>query len=188
MNMTDIPRLRPGQEVGCETKELSSTDQERLELGRKAAQLLGYHGLKADVTGQLTVDLENIGNLGKALLALDIEVLDTMSVFRYQQAELLRRNTEYFLQQLRGGNIYQMFQWGWRPAAWEHTEVNSYTEAIPEFVLNKAVQVKEKVSNVKFYVQHLNEPKADPFLVAVLDREVYFIEVWAEPRFEGRIK
>lgn len=187
MQLQDIPRVKPGQEVDFESKQLSGVDQERLALGRKASTLLGYRALKSEVTGQVVTPIEEIGDLGKTLMTLDIEVLDAASVLRYQQEELCRRNTEWTLEQLRGNQLGRIVTWGWNLATWSHTKLSDYTEPIPEFVLSKAVEIKEKLPTVEFHIHHLSIPKADPFLIAVLGKELYFVEVWDEPRFEGRV-
>lgn len=46
------------------------------------------------------------------------------------------------------------------------------------------MQIKEACPDVVFHVHHMTDPKADPFLIAQLGRELYYVEVWAEPRFE----
>lgn len=187
LKLQDIPRCKPGQEVDFEKSQLSNIDQERLDLGRRAASLLGYRTLKSEVTGQVVVPIEEIGDLGKTLMTLDIEVLDAASVFRYQNEEVCRRNTEWCLEQLRGNQLSRMVSWGWSLSTWQHTKIADYSQPVPEFVLHKAVQIKEKLPATEFHIVHLSDPKADPFLVAVLGKELYFIEVWDEPRFEGRI-
>jgi len=189
ITLQDIPRLRPGQEIGQAERQLSAMDQERLSLGQKAASLLGYRVLKSEVTGSIVVPLEDIGELGKALLSLDVEILDAATVIRYQQQEAMRHTIEKANELLRRGQFayYAAAMWGFTPARWDATEIAKYAEPIPEFVISKAVQIKEAVPKVEFFVQHLNEPKADPFLVAKLNTEVYYVEVWAEPRFEGRV-
>jgi hypothetical protein len=187
MQIAEIPRIKPGQEIDFAKKQLSVMDQERLELGNKAASVLGYRGLKSEVTGQIVVPLEDLGELGKALLVLDIEILDAGSVLKYQQDEICRRNTDWVMEQVRSNQLTRMVTWGWNLSSWQHTKIADYGQPIPEFVLHKAVQIKEKLPKVEFHIQHLTDPKADPFLIAVLGKELYFIEAWDEPRFEGRL-
>jgi hypothetical protein len=186
LRIADIPRVKVGHTIDTQNKALSGMESERLELGRKASQLLGYRALSAAVLGSVEVPIEQIGDLGKALLAIEIETLDTAHVLRYQHYEAARLNEELTTALLHGNKLHNYLRW-WTAAKWESTPLKDYSEPIPEFVVSKAVQIAEKFPKVEFYVQHLNQPKADPFLVATLDREVYYIEAWDEPRFEGRV-
>lgn len=66
---------------------------------------------------------------------------------------------------------------------WTNTEIKHYQQPIPEFVLNKALQIKEKVPNAQFFIEHLEE-KYDPFLKVKHGNLDLYIEVWDEPKFE----
>jgi asparagine synthetase B (glutamine-hydrolysing) len=70
--------------------------------------------------------------------------------------------------------------------AWEKSLLEDYNQPVPEFVLNKAVQIAEQVPETKFYVVHM-ERVQDPFLLVKLGGEEIYVEVWEEPLFEGRI-
>lgn len=181
--LTDIPRIHVGQSVAVVGAE--HTD-DRANLAVKAKSLLGYRALMHEVSGAVDSSTD-IGKLGKTLLELDVEVLHPGSVIEYQVNEAARRTKQELNRLLTANQLERVFSWGFSAAKWEYTEISKYSEAIPEFVLNKAVGIKESCPDVKFYVHHLNDPKADPFLVAVLGEEVYFVEVWEEPRFEGRM-
>jgi hypothetical protein len=183
MNVTlqDLPRVKAGTSAHAVNLPTDELNQERLLLATRAASLLGYHALTADVTGERVVGIVT-GRLTETLRQLDIEVLDTESVLRYQMAELSDRNLASARER------FSDYATGWfSNASWTHTELTSYQQPVPEFVLEKAIRVKEALPEVKFFVQHLTEPKADPFLIAKLDREVYYVEAWDEPRFEGRM-
>jgi hypothetical protein len=187
LKLQDIPRIRVGQEMPILSEKLDAFGRERAELATKAKNLLGYKVLSGEISGSFQATSVELGKLATALLALDLEVLDMGMVFAYQVDEAARRTKQELDRLVRGGQVKQVFQWGFSPAEWKHTELKSYGEAIPEFVLDKAVRLKEKCPDVQFFVHHLNDPKADPFLVATLGEEVFFLEAWDEPRFEGRI-
>lgn len=147
----------------------------RAQLASKAEMLLGYTTLKENV--------RVAGELGKVLLELDIEPFTKDSVERYKKSKMTkityRRNWT---------NVTETRKWTRHP-------ISGYSKPIPEFVLNKAVQIKEKLPDVQFLIDELGTVRRlkkiqppDPFLVAVLGNEEYYIEVWDEPKFEGRIR
>lgn len=73
---------------------------------------------------------------------------------------------------------------------WDMDSLEHYEEEVPTFVLNKALQIKEKIPSAKFVIDSLqvNAVDKDPFLVVFLDKERYYIEVWDEPTFEAEQK
>jgi hypothetical protein len=179
--LKDIPRVKAGTSAASGKKSLTEVDQERLYLATRAKDLLGYERLSADVTGTRVIGTRE-GKLTQALLQMDFTVLDSATVIDYQLDEVTRRNREHIADHL----------WDWCvgyyvPACWQRTKLNEYSQPIPEFALDKAIKIKEKFPEVDFYIQHLNDPKADPFLIATYDREVYYIEAWAEPGFEAQL-
>jgi len=184
ITLQDIPRVKAGLSVKPNAKELDEVQQERLYLATRAKDLLGYSALVSDVTGERVVGTRE-GKLTEALRALDMEVLDTATVVEYQIAKVFEDTRLHAFAHLRDyATGYYSF------ASWQKTELGKYDQAIPEFVLDKAIRLKEQLPEVRFHVMHLSDPKADPFLVAslpVYDAEIYFIEAWDEPRFEGRV-
>lgn len=182
MNITlqDIPRVKAGCTAKTAMRELSEVDQERLYLATRAKDLLGYSGLVADVTGEVAVP--KLGPLAEALHTLDIQTLDTSTVIEYQMQEMVRATREKIL-----GGLDDWAVGYFSEAGWSKTSLESYEQPVPEFVLEKAIRLKEKLPEVRFYVQHMRDPKADPFLVASYGREIYYVEAWDEPRFEGRV-
>jgi hypothetical protein len=184
LTLQEIPRVKAGLAAKLETKDLDEIGQERLYLATRAKDLLGYTALVSDVTGEVVVGKRE-GKLTEALCTLDIEVLDTGTVIDYQISKAIEETREYAKTHLRDyATGYFSF------ATWSKTELGQYTQAIPEFVLDKAIRIKEAIPEVRFHVQHMSNPKADPFLVASLpgyDQEIYYIEAWDEPRFEGRV-
>lgn len=84
---------------------------------------------------------------------------------------------------------------------WKLLTLRTYSGAVPEFALRKALQIADACPNVIFYVDqlvHAPDPNdqeylrrqreavrlRDPFLVAVLGSETYYIEVWDEQEYE----
>jgi hypothetical protein len=191
MQIADIPRLKVGGSLAQgERPPAGMMDGERMELAIKAETTLGYRRLKNEMTGTPETPVESIKELGVTLLALDIEVLDMPTVLRYQHEMVRALNQEFTDNLLAAGRTHRYFteSYGFASAKWETTGLSEYAEPIPEFVLSKAVQIKEKLPAVEFYVQHLNQPKEDPFLIAKHGKEIYIVEVWQEPRFEGRVR
>lgn len=78
--------------------------------------------------------------------------------------------------------------------SWRQHEISSYAGTIPEFVLHKAIQIKREVPDAALFVEQLYEqeerhiiPNRDPFLVAKLGDECYYIEVWDEKEYEVKL-
>lgn len=166
--------------------KLTKPSHGMVSLAKKTKTLLGYP-LLADHVLQP-------GQLGRALMKLDIAILSNESVERYK------------LEMLRGARRKHRTTYRMRyKVLWKDTPIRSYTSPIPEFVLNKAVQVKEAVPQAAFSVEHLNVRKQkrvpvlarptrrdwDPFLKVSHGsgnkRETYYIEVWDEPKFEDKL-
>lgn len=67
-----------------------------------------------------------------------------------------------------------------------------YFGYIPEFALAKAIQLRELNPSVQFQVDYLDTHEQvtypDPFLVAILGKEEYYIDVWDEPEFERQTR
>ena len=181
LTLQDIPRHRAGVETSIQDVATDALSSERGRLAARAADLLGYKALVADVAGVSSFGVYS-GKLTETLLKLEMNVLDASVVIKYQMEEIARRTEEVIRERLD--------QWvaGWFSAAsWQHTPLKSYTRPVPEFVLDKAIRIKEAVPDVDFYIQHLSDPKADPFLIAKLGEEIYYIEAWDEPRFENSL-
>lgn len=68
---------------------------------------------------------------------------------------------------------------------WVLQYLSTYRLPVPEFALRKALQVAKAVPDCELYVEFIeNVPAGDPFLVAELGTERYWLEVWDEPKFE----
>jgi hypothetical protein len=180
LTLQDIPRIKAGTTTATGTKSLDEVDQERLYLATRAQDVLGYGLLRQQVTGERKVGVCE-GKLTETMLKLDLPILDTATVIEYQLEEMTRRNREFISTHL---NDWAGSGWQTTPARWSKTKLDAYEMPIPEFVLDKAIKIKEALPGVNFYIQHLDDPKADPFLVACHDKEVYYVEAWDESRFE----
>lgn len=180
MKLQDIPRVKAGVAL-APTSEISEMGGERAKLATRAADLLGYRRLADDVAGRLSLGVK-VGKLAETLRSLDLTVLDAESVVSYQIEEAARRTKEAI------ADNFWNYVTGWFSAAsWTHTQLTEYDRPIPEFALDKAIRIKEAMPEVTFVIQHMSDPKADPFLVAVVGKEIYFVEAWDEPRFESTL-
>ncbi len=75
-----------------------------------------------------------------------------------------------------------------RKYAWVKTWLDAYKEPIPLFALSLATQVIELLPEAQFQVDSLvcEERVLDPFLVMKYRDQLFYLDVWDEPRFEGR--
>lgn len=79
-----------------------------------------------------------------------------------------------------------------RERKWTMKKLSEYTEPVPEFALQTAVDVKQAHPEVEFYVCTLEENRlvVDPFLVLRVrdghETRDYYLEVWNEADFHGR--
>lgn len=151
---------------------------ERQTLAEKASQLLHY--------GRLAQD-ERVGQLAKALGELDIWPLNQSDVEQYMKD----MQEETYREKNRGKSFADV------DVAWKTVHISRYEKPIPEFVLRKAVAVKEKLPKADIRVHELIEERLrfgvmnnrtlDPFLSVEFNGEFYYIEVWDEPKFEAKM-
>ena len=159
MTIKDLPRLK-----------LQGTFEAPVStLADEAASILGY-STGSPVVVQTTP-------LASALAALDIEVLDWRAVLRYQFQKQADENIKTMPEQ----------DWQWRrEQSWHTTPIEKYTKPIPDFVLNKAIQIKKALPACEILIEEL-ESTPDPFLVVRLKKdwryEGYYVEVWDETSF-----
>jgi len=114
-------------------------------------------------------------SLSEVLHGLDIEILSRDSVCRYQRQK--RHDLEKAAQD-QDPPSYASYYWG---------ETNiADAENVPPFVLRKAIDIKRACPEVKLMVESISSDP-DPFLVAKLGRETYYIEVWDEKDFEKEL-
>lgn len=167
------------------------------KLAKQAQRVLGYGGLLTFTAGgRLQAVLENLG----------IEILDPSAVFEYQSkygnAELSEPVRFYDSESDDDDDDEDEEEEDDRPRAkkkvksagrqnssWNRVGIAEYVKAIPEFVVRKAIQIKEALPQVQIFVEELRRDP-DPFLVICFEGENYFeeyyVEVWEEPKFEGR--
>jgi hypothetical protein len=151
-------------------------DDPRQKLATDAEALLGYTPLREE--------LRTPGTLKRVLAQLEMEVLDRDSVVAYKKQMAAHYET--------AGKMVQ--------PTWRLTTLKEYKKPVPEFVLQKAVEIKKLLPEAEFYVEEL---AVDPFLIVSLtplsdfvlgvqtlnrsmDEEMSaYVEVWSEPKFEA---
>jgi hypothetical protein len=169
---------------------------EVLSLAADAEVILGYSLLRNSLDAPADTP-----RLAQVLAELGIEVLNKADVLDYMRERLCDRTLE-LLDEWQKSNPAALGSWGYGAnfsgPSWEATPIDKYREAIPEFVVNKAVQIKRALPEAEIFIRHLTEDK-DPFLEVTLGKatdydadrngsERYFVEVWEEPKFEGRLR
>lgn len=165
MKIQDIPRVK--LQGAVEAPENMLADD--------AATLLGYKA------GTRTV--VKVTPLAAALAELDIEPLEWRAVRRYQFEAAAAANTA------RLAEVTDPDFQDWRSELeWTRTPISKYAEPIPDYVLNKAIQIKRALPDVEIIVEALQQ-NPDPFLIVrVKDGyryEGYYVEVWDERSFVG---
>jgi hypothetical protein len=146
-----------------------------LSIADLAAEILGYNVKEVKEEHEQVVVLPT---LRAALAELEIEILNERDVARYKMEK------RHASEKAKAGDFPQrevlLF--------WQDTPIDRYRKPIPEFVLNKAIQIKRAVPEVTISIEELDE-NPDPFLVVNIGyKEKYYIEVWEEPGFEGRAR
>ena len=136
-------------------------DDEICTLATEVKEKLGYAGLDIAVQNHA---------LKACLAKLEIEPFDPVQVGKYKGDTLRALNAEHDI--MYGYNY------------WAMTELKQYAKAVPEFVLRKALQIHEELPNAKFFVDECKF-HPDPFLVVAHGDEIWWIEVWDEPKFEA---
>jgi hypothetical protein len=165
-----------------ETKELEQITDEGFV--KEAKSLLGYRVLETAWTFKKVLDILN---------ELGIEPFDDVKVVAYKA----ERQEALFKRTRRSNN------WGGTVTTttrgeWVMDRLSGYRKEVPAFALVRAAAVKKALNKAKiegtFHVEELQKrtsrsesrPAFDPFMVLeVLDRKLY-LDVWDEPKFEGR--
>ena len=154
-------------------------------IAEEAEAVLGYSRLKQE-------HKEPTSPLRSEMAKLQIEVLKDSSVKRYQLERLKEHATEKFNEWLSAATIDNLSSI--TLPAWHHRKIEEYSEPIPEFVLNKAIQIKKAIPDAVILIESL-EDYPDPFLIVALKdprysyiyKEQVYVEVWKEPKFEGTL-
>jgi hypothetical protein len=171
-------------EIKRETITVLEWSEPCVSLAAEAQEVLGYSRLREE---QKTKDTYT--ELQLALSELGIEALNAADVKKYQTELLKERTAEKFQQWLLDpGSMFL-------GPGWEKTEIGKYHQPIPEFVINKAIQIKRRLPDILIFVEHLSD-HPDPFLVVAtkhpdyqyVHKEEIYVEVWEEPKFEGKIR
>ncbi len=75
---------------------------------------------------------------------------------------------------------------------WVMVSVANFQGNVPEFALSKALQINREIPRASLNVEYLTETtelgtrrEPDPFLVAVLDDECYYLDVWDEKEYSS---
>jgi len=131
------------------------------QLARDAELILGYEHLADTI-------IRSRPTLSEVLHKLDIEIIPYSAVKKYQAA----KKTEIAKQ-----NKASEYRYSWRQ------QKIQAAEDVPAFVLRKAIEIKRACPDVKLFVEALDETP-DPFLIAELGRETYYVEVWDEKDFD----
>lgn len=162
-----------------------------ISVGTEAAEILGYSMLaqvSADVTER---------PIAKALHDLEIEILNRQDVDRYKgehRVEVARKQFEEWVE--KAAKDASRYEWDTFTAPnWARRKISEYKEPIPEFVLAKAIQIKKALPECQIMIEFLTNA-LDPFLVVQSatantwddPAERYYVEVWEEPKFEGRLR
>jgi hypothetical protein len=157
-------------EVNLQDLDLSDPRQ---KLATEAEALLGYTPLRQE--------LRTPGTLRRVLAKLEITILDEASVDAYK-----KQMVEHY--ESHGKMVMP---------TWRLTRLRAYAEPVPEFVLQKAIEIKRELPEAEFYIDQL---AVDPFLIVSLkeitdwsiNRErkldpetAAYVEVWGEPKFEA---
>jgi len=156
-------------------EKLSVTPVGELEanLAEMAAEILGYSAVEAKREAEY---VQAMPKLKSALANLEIEILNPNDVARYKMEK--RHAAECRLLTERSEREPQLF--------WQEREIAKYRKPIPDFVLNKAIQIKKEIPECTLNIEELDE-NPDPFLLVKIGySEEYYVEVWSEPRFERR--
>lgn len=160
-----------------------AVDTMQAELARDAERLLGYRVMRAR--------LRLPDPLLAALAKLEIEPFDVSTVGQYK-AEMVKyaQSEARKLDAAEGVDRYSVMA---RVASWKVYRLDQYSKPVPEYVLEKALQIKRECPAAGFQIEELDVVK-DPFLIVTGPGELrgsivipqrYHIEVWDEAEFES---
>lgn len=188
MEMTEIRK----QSLGV----IDRVDEALTSLAEQAKELLGYDVLQKH-TGRVPTIV--MTPLQLALKTLEIDIYNITDVATYQKERMIeqtRANLEKWIKEdLNEKNSFHRRFVNFSGPVWEKTEIKRYSEPIPEFVIAKAVQIKQAYPECELWVESLTD-HPDPFLIVGIPNgrayypptEMYYVEVWEEPKFEGHLR
>ncbi len=70
---------------------------------------------------------------------------------------------------------------------WKLVPLKGYERAVPEFAIQRAVQLKKELPTAEIFIDEYIAKKVDPFLVVKHGEEQFYIDVWDEPKFEAQL-
>jgi len=191
MATTTMTTTMTHAEIKRSSLAVLSSDSLVAGLLTEAEEVLGYSAKKALIkNGEEVAEMP----LASALARLEMDVLDKADVEKYKKEHLKEVAARTFAAWMTSDSSWYSIP------TWMRTKIDEYKEPIPEFVLDKAIQIKKAVPDVAIFVEWLNE-SPDPFLVVCTqtqresgaykyseDVEAYYVEAWDEPKFEGRLR
>lgn len=175
LNPRNLPRMLP-RGTRLQGEALS-------ELGRKASEVLGYEYL-----AQNTADSPR-RSLSQVLQELQIEVFETEAVEKYmaEKLEAIRNKTQKLPKESNPEEDEEDNNYDPSSVSWHKTRIGQYNHPMPESVIALAIFIKESCPGADFTVHSLAKADPDPFLSVRYNGELFYIEVWAEPKFTGKL-
>ena len=164
-----------------------------VKLSRKPLEVAGLKSLTDDALMAEVKDVLGYGQVDKAVTLkkvtdifkeLDIEPFDPVKVAAYKKSESSRITKTY----------YRDYNRVTTHGYWKSTPLNQYQREIPAFALLRATQIKKALNaaNIEsnFQIEELTKKSQsfvyDPFMVLHVAGKKLYIDVWNEPKFEGR--
>jgi hypothetical protein len=147
----------------------------------KAEAVFGYSWLRR----RLGIDP---GSLARTLKELGIEPLPLEDIKKQKKEKAIMAEqeayAEYKERSRRDG--YRGLALGTHVhATWRVVPLKNYEGDVPEFVLSRALEIKERMPSAEFEVEELRvEKRYDPLLVVSCGRERFYIDVWDERDLE----
>ena len=175
LKVVDEPSRDMLRRVPVEVQDMDLTDP-RQKLAAEAEALLGYTPLRQE--------LRTPGTLKRVLAKLEISVLEEKGVLAYKKQMAEHYSTS--------GKMFD--------PTWRITPLKDYRQQVPEFALQKAIEIKRELPEAMFYVEQL---AIDPFLIVTLNplqdfaspwntlkraldpETAVYVEAWSEPKFEA---
>lgn len=151
--------------IGVIVSEALERTEERVKRASLARLALGYKELSlavAETRQRLT-----LADVEEGLREAGIQIFDNGDVSRYKSGVRDR---------------------AWGNGAWVTTLISEYTQPIPEFAIDTALQIKQAIPEAEFSIEYfVSWNTNDPFLsfkVPGVQRR-FVVEVWDEPEFEA---
>jgi hypothetical protein len=157
----------------------ADVDAMQSDLAMEAERLLGYSVMRTR--------LKLPDPLLAALAQLEIEPYNGASVAQYKQEMLAYAQNEARRMDVAEG--IDPDSYNARRASWSTRSLDGYAKPVPEFALDKALQIKRACPAATFEIEELTIVP-DPFLIVIYDTQLgytrRYIEVWDEPKFEAQ--